>query len=105
MCGSSPDDVVARHPGSDRSGAAGWRTRRAWRRKIKTHTEDGHAQVLLTRELNSPLTAMKGRIQLLRRRRRQGGDTARLEADLAAIETELARLTAIVGRINRGDGG
>ena len=48
---------------------------------------------------------MKGRIQLLRRRRRQGGDTARLEADLAAIETELARLTAIVGRINRGDGG
>ena len=66
------------------------------------HTDDGHAQVLLTRELNSALTVLKGRPQLLRRRLRQGGDTARLETDLAAIETELARLTTIVERINRG---
>jgi hypothetical protein len=42
---------------------------------------------------------------LLRRRLRQGGDTARLDADLEAIETELARLATIVERINREDGG
>jgi hypothetical protein len=68
-------------------------------------TEDGHGQVLLTRELTSALTVMKGRTQLLRRRLRQGGDTARLEADLEAIEAELARLTTIVERINRGGTG
>ena len=48
---------------------------------------------------------MKGRIQLLRRRRRKGDDTARLETDLEAIETELTRLTTIVERINGGDTG
>jgi hypothetical protein len=68
-------------------------------------TEDGHGQVLLTRELTSALTVMKGRMQRLRRRLRQGGDTARLETDLEAIETELARLTTIVERINRGGTG
>ena len=69
------------------------------------HAEDGREQVLLTRELSSALTVMKGRTQLLRRRLRQGGDTARLEPDLNAIEMELARLTAIVEQINRGDDG
>jgi len=68
-------------------------------------TENGREQVLLTRELTSALTVMKGRIQLLLRRLRQGGDTAQLEADLTAIETELARLTTMVERITRGDGG
>lgn len=48
---------------------------------------------------------MKGRTQLLRRRLRQGVDVARLETDLEAIETELARLTTIVERINRGNAG
>jgi hypothetical protein len=67
--------------------------------------EDGLAPILLTRELNSALTVMKGRTQLLRRRLRQGGDAARLETDLEAIETELARLTSIVERINRGGAG
>jgi signal transduction histidine kinase len=66
-------------------------------------TEDGHGQILLTRELTSALTVLKGRIQLLRRRL-QGDDTARLKADLEAIETELARLTTIVEKINRGTG-
>ena len=68
-------------------------------------TEDGHEQVLLARELTSALTVLKGRTQLLRRRLRQGGDTARLETDLTAIETELVRLTTIVERITRGEGG
>jgi hypothetical protein len=67
-------------------------------------TEDGHGQILLTRELTSALTVLKGRTQLLRRRLRQSDDTARLEADLEAIETELSRLTTIVERINRGSG-
>ena len=68
-------------------------------------TKDGRAQVLLTRELNSSLTIMNGRTQLLRRRLRRGGDRARLEADLEAIETELVRLTTLVERINRGGAG
>ena len=66
--------------------------------------EDGHGQILLTRELSSALTVMKGRTQLLRRRLRQGGDTSRLESDLEAIETELARLMTIVERMNPGNG-
>jgi hypothetical protein len=69
------------------------------------HTEGGHGQVLLARELSSALTVMKARTELLRRRLRQGGDTARLETDLEAIETELARLTTIVERITPGDEG
>jgi nitrogen-specific signal transduction histidine kinase len=67
-------------------------------------TEDGDEQIPLTRELSSALTAMKGRTQLLRRRLRQGDDTARLETDLEAIETELTRLTTLVERIHRGKG-
>jgi hypothetical protein len=67
--------------------------------------EKGHVQILLTRELNSALTAKKGRTQLLRRRLRQGDDTACLEADLEAIGTEPARLTTIVERITPGDAG
>jgi signal transduction histidine kinase len=67
--------------------------------------EDGSAPVLLTRELNSALTVLKGRTQLLRRRLRQAGDTARLETDLGAIERELARLTTIIEQITRGDAG
>ena len=67
--------------------------------------EDGREQDLLTRELTSAFTVMKGRTQLLRRRLRQGGDVARLETDLEAIETELARLTTFVDRINRGGTG
>jgi hypothetical protein len=70
----------------------------------EARTEDGRAQVLLTRERNSALTVMKGRTQLLRWRLRQGGDTARLETDLDAIEKELARLTTIVERIDPGKG-
>ncbi len=66
---------------------------------------DGHVPVPLPRELTSALTVLKGRTQLLRRRLRQGGDTARLETDLEVIETELARLTTIVERITRGDAG
>ena len=72
---------------------------------IRSRAEDGHGQILLPRELNSVLTVLKGRTQLLRRRLRQGGDTARLDADLEAIETEFTRLTTIVERITRGDGG
>jgi signal transduction histidine kinase len=71
----------------------------------EARTEDERAQGLLTRELNSALTVIKGRTQLLRRRLRQGDDTARLETDLEAIERELARLTTIVQRINRGGAG
>ena len=67
-------------------------------------TEDGHGQIPLAQELNSALTLMKERTQLLRRRLRQGDDTARLEMDLEAIETELARLMTIVARIERGNG-
>jgi hypothetical protein len=70
-----------------------------------TGPADGRAPVLLPRELTSALTVLKGRTQLLRRRLRQGGDTARLETDLEVIETELARLTTIVERINRGGAG
>ena len=43
-------------------------------------TDDGHVQVLLSRELNSTHIVMKRRIQLLRRRLRQGGDTTRLKS-------------------------
>jgi hypothetical protein len=68
-------------------------------------TDDGHVQVLLSRELNSTHIVMKRRIQLLRRRLRQGGDTTRLERDLTASETELAWLTTIFERIPRGNGG
>jgi hypothetical protein len=64
-------------------------------------TEDGHVPVLLTRKLNSSLTVMQGRMQLLRRRLRQGGDTSQLETDLEAIETELARPTTIAERIQQ----
>jgi hypothetical protein len=71
----------------------------------EAHTENGHVQMLLTRELTSALIVMKGRTQLLRRRLRQGDDTAQLEADLEAIETEFARLTTIIERINRGGAG
>ena len=70
-----------------------------------TRPEDGHAPALLTRELTSALTVLKGRTQVLRRRLRQGGDTARLETDLEAIETELTRLTTIVERITPGGAG
>jgi hypothetical protein len=67
-------------------------------------SEDGHAWILLTQDLSSALTVMKGRMQLLRRRLHQGGDAARLETDLNAIETELARLMTTVERVNRRDG-
>jgi hypothetical protein len=67
----------------------------------EARTEDGHGPVPLTRELSSALTILNGRTQLLGRRLRQGGDTARLETDLEAIETELARLTPIVEWINQ----
>ena len=70
-----------------------------------TRPEDGHTPVLLPREVPSALSVMKGRTQLLRRRLRQGGDTARLKTDLEVIETELARLTTIVEQINRGSAG
>ena len=70
----------------------------------EARTQDGRAWILLSHELSSALTVMKGRMELLRRRLRQGGDTTQLETDLNAIETELARLTTAIERINRGEG-
>ena len=62
-------------------------------------TENGRARVQLSHELNSALTVIKGRIELLRRRLQQGDEVARLETDLAAIEAELARLKTTVERV------
>ena len=70
----------------------------------EARTDDGRAWVLLTHDLSSSLTVLKGRVQLLRRRLHQDVDTARLETDLNAIETELTRLTKFLERINRGSG-
>jgi signal transduction histidine kinase len=54
----------------------------------------------MTHELRIPLTVLTGRVQLLRRRLRQGRDPARLEADLTEIELALVRLAATVDRLD-----
>ncbi len=53
-------------------------------------------------ELRTPLTIVVGRVQLLQRRVRRGEiDGVRIEADLDAIETALARLIAALLRSGR----
>jgi len=67
------------------------------------HTADGPAQFLLTRELNSALTVLKGRIQLLRHHLPGCDDPARVLEDREAIAAARARLTAAVARLDRSD--
>jgi signal transduction histidine kinase len=59
-----------------------------------------HAQRL--HELRTPLTVVLGRVQLARRRLRRGDDPTRVEAELEAVEAAVARLAAVVERLDRG---
>ena len=60
----------------------------------------------LAHDLRNPLAAASGRVQLLRRRGWRGQlDAAGLQAGLAEIEAALARLAALVERLERGEDG
>lgn len=55
-------------------------------------------------DLRSALTVLVGRVQMVRRQSRQGDlDPALLTANLEAIEAALARLVAVVHRIEAED--
>lgn len=58
----------------------------------------------LVHDLRSALTVLVGRVQMVRRQSRQGDlDPALLTANLEAIEAALARLVAVVHRIEAED--
>jgi signal transduction histidine kinase len=70
------------------------------RSRLEPQTPEQQAHAARMHELRSPLTVLVGRVQLLRRHLR-GGDSARVQDDLEAIEASLARLTAAVERMDR----
>jgi signal transduction histidine kinase len=55
----------------------------------------------LAHDLRNPLAVVVGRVQLMRRRLRRGKvEVARIESDLESIESSLARLKALIDRID-----
>lgn len=54
----------------------------------------------LMHDLRTPLTVVMGRVQLVRRRLKQGAPPETLASDLEAIEAALIRLAAAVERID-----
>jgi len=54
-------------------------------------------------ELRTPLTIIMGRVQLLRRHTRRGGEAVHMDAELEAIEAAIVRLAAAVERLERRD--
>ena len=70
------------------------------RAHVETRTPAQQAHTELLHDLRSPLTVVVGRVHLLRRHLRGGGDPLRVHEDLEAIEAALARLTAAVARLD-----
>jgi signal transduction histidine kinase len=71
------------------------------RPELQSRTQHQQQLAVLMHELRTPLTVLMGRVQLLRRHVRRGGDAVRIDTDLEAIEAAIVRLTAAVERFDR----